>query len=230
MVLVLPNIKMNPPQVYMCSPSWTLLPPPSPVFLPGEFHGQRRLLGYEFQELVMDREAWCAAIHGVAESDTTERLNWTKLNGWTNGGVGLGYEPRSFVHLQKTRQRIWTEEQVGRKEMLMRPYGSSLLIAPIFSLKQKAKSSIESRNRKEVLEVWEESRRHEGNVHLEGQESEWTSEIQSDWRIRPSTLLRFMIMNFKWVNVTVCFPLVSLSCSGADAECVESCVQLGLCE
>ena len=24
-VLVLPNIKMNPPQVYMCSPSWTLL-------------------------------------------------------------------------------------------------------------------------------------------------------------------------------------------------------------
>ena len=29
-VLVLPNIKMNPPHVYMCSPSWTLLPPPSP--------------------------------------------------------------------------------------------------------------------------------------------------------------------------------------------------------
>ena len=29
-VLVLQNIKMNPPQVYMCSPSWTLLPPPSP--------------------------------------------------------------------------------------------------------------------------------------------------------------------------------------------------------
>ena len=29
-VLVLPNIEMNPPQVYMCSTSWTLLLPPSP--------------------------------------------------------------------------------------------------------------------------------------------------------------------------------------------------------
>ena len=73
-VLVLPNIKMNPPQEYMCSPSWTLLPPPSPYHPSGSYF-KTKFMCFLYIYIII-RQYWIYKLVSNASFSSYSQRNW----------------------------------------------------------------------------------------------------------------------------------------------------------
>ena len=69
----------------------------------------------ELRELVMDRKAWRAVVHGVAELDMTKRLNWTELKALLRFPRGrLEITRDLFSWLVKIIRLIWCVKSHGK--------------------------------------------------------------------------------------------------------------------
>ena len=63
----------------------------------------------KLQDTVKDREAWCAAVHGVAESDTTEQLNHRSLSIDVRFSMCFCYRVQAYIAHHKTGQEFRDE-------------------------------------------------------------------------------------------------------------------------
>ena len=80
----------------------------------------------KLQELVMDREAWHVVVHGAADSDRTEWLNWTELKqriNWDKWRIVSVKFPKDQIHnpfcfrlyhLKKYMERIPEKETTSK--------------------------------------------------------------------------------------------------------------------
>ena len=77
----------------------------------------------ELRELVMDREAWCAAIHGITKSRTQlsnwTELNWTELKDEAQAGIKIaGRNINNLRYAENTALLAESEEEL--KSFLMK--------------------------------------------------------------------------------------------------------------
>ena len=104
----------------------------------------------KFQTWVMDRKAWCAAVHEAAESVTTERLNWSDL-AWSvcSHFSPLHPEYTFMYHLPKLRCTahllfFWFPEK-KREWLYLRSTSPFTMYWALYCPWQKVSSPVEAR-------------------------------------------------------------------------------------
>ena len=156
------------------------------------------------QELVMDREAWCAAVHGISK-------NWTQLSDWTNWLTNVCIYTKSYLAQSKHLTAVTITDDGDDEDKKYNNHGTSHSGNGLRDRRWALKATV---NREAFdLQCWKPTERNMSSTANIGSQVEDVRKVSVNcnslgFSYQTNTTLSLLEM-LQWKSVGVFMPLAS---------------------